>query len=83
MSANDVEFSHLVISLAQGVKLGLGEVTNPETEQAEKDLNMAKYSLGTLRMLKEKTRGNLNEDEQKLIEALLSEFAAKLDGSSS
>ena len=41
MSTN-VEFSHLVISLAQGVKLGLGEVTNPETEEAEKDINMAR-----------------------------------------
>ena len=78
MSTN-VEFSHLVISLAQGVKLGLGEVTNPETEEAEKDINMAKYSLGTLQMLKEKTLGNLNEDEQKLIDALLNEFASKLE----
>ena len=78
MSTN-VEFSHLVISLAQGVKLGLGEVTNPDTEAVEKDLNMAKYSLETLRMLKEKTRGNLNEDEQKLIDALLTEFASKFD----
>ncbi len=78
MSTN-VEFSHLVISLAQGVKLGLGEVENPETESVEKDLNMAKYSLETLRMLKEKTRGNLNEDEQKLIDALLTEFASKFD----
>ena len=80
MSAN-VEFSHLVISLAQGVKLGLGEVTNPETETVEEDHNMAKYSLETLRMLKEKTRGNLNEDEQKLIDALLTEFASKFETS--
>ena len=79
MSANDVEFSHLVISLAQGVKLGLGEVSGPETDEPQKNINMAKYSLGTLRMLKEKTEGNLNEDEQKLIDALLNEFAAKLD----
>ena len=81
MSAN-VEFSHLVISLAQGVKLGLGEVTNPDVETSEKDIDMANYSLGTLRMLKEKTRGNLNEDEQELIDALLNEFASKFDASS-
>ena len=54
-------------------------MTNPETEEAEKDINMAKYSLGTLQMLKEKTLGNLNEDEQKLIDALLNEFASKLE----
>ena len=79
MNANDVEFSHLVISLAQGVKVGLGEV--PETNEAQKNTNldMAKYSLGALRMLKEKTQGNLNEDEQKLIDALLNEFSSMLE----
>lgn len=82
MNANDVEFSHLVISLAQGVKVGLGEI--PETNEAQKDINldMAKYSLGALRMLKEKTQGNLNEDEQKLIDALLNEFSSMLEGAS-
>jgi len=82
MSADNVEFSHLVISLAQGVKVGLGEIVDPEATQSEKNIPMARYSLGTLRMLKKKTEGNLNEDEQELIDALLNEFSSKIEASS-
>ena len=39
MSDTGVEFSHFVISLAQGVMVGLGEVPDPETRQTQ--LNFA------------------------------------------
>ena len=66
--SEEVEFSHLVISLAQSIKEGLIE----GAEESSKA--MARYSLGTLRMLKTKTKGNLNQAEEKLMEALLEEF---------
>ena len=77
MSTETVEFSHLIISLAQSVKEGLGE------EGTEKPQNkpMAKYSLETLQMLKVKTQGNLTESELKLLEALLDEFSGKFEAS--
>ena len=69
MSINRVEFSHFIISLAQNIKEGLaaGEGT-PQKKMAE-------YSLGVLHMLSAKTEGNLTSDEQKLLQALLEEFA--------
>lgn len=66
MSVETVEFSHLVISLAQSIKESIGG------ESA--NIPMAQYSLGALHMLKSKTQGNLTEEEQKLIDALLEEF---------
>jgi hypothetical protein len=39
---------------------------------------MAQYSLGALQMLKNKTNGNLTEAEQKLLDALLSEFSEQV-----
>ena len=69
MSSNHVEFSHFIISLAQNVKEGLSK--GEETPQKK----MAEYSLGVLQMLNTKTEGNLNSDEQKLLQALLEEFA--------
>ena len=71
MSEEQVEFSHFIISLAQSVKEGFSENAQ-ESSQA-----MARYSLGTLRMLQSKTKGNLNEAEEKLMEALLNEFQKK------
>ena len=73
MSTESVEFSHLVISLAQSIKEGLGK-----EEQLHPNIPMAQYSLGALNMLKQKTSGNLTDAEQKLLEALLDEFSEQV-----
>ena len=38
----------------------------------ESDLEGARHTIGILEMLKEKTRGNLDEDEAKLVEGCIS-----------
>jgi hypothetical protein len=73
MSTESVEFSHLVISLAQSIKEGLGK-----EDELHPNIPMAQYSLGALQMLKNKTNGNLTEAEQKLLDALLSEFSEQV-----
>ena len=78
MSDTGVEFSHFVISLAQGVMVGLGEVPDPETRQTQLNLPMASHSLAVLQMLQEKTRSNLTDDEQKLLDALLKDLGEKI-----
>ena len=83
MSDAGVEFSHFVISLAQGVMVGLGEVPDPETRKTHLNLPMANHSLAVLQMLKIKTVGNLSADEQKLIDALLKDLTEKLEQVSS
>ena len=54
MSDTGVEFSHFVISLAQGVMVGLGEVPDPETRQTQLNLPMASHSLAVLQCSKKK-----------------------------
>ena len=78
MSDSDVEFSHFVISLAQGVMVGLGEVPDPETRQTTLNLPMANHSLAVLKMLKIKTENNLSADEHKLLDALLKDLTEKV-----
>ena len=75
MSIESVEFSHLVISLAQSITESLGS--------EGKNISMAQYSLGTLHMLKNKTKGNLTEEEIKLIDALLEEFSDQVPSKNS
>ncbi|MAA78392.1 MAG: hypothetical protein CL916_03965 [Deltaproteobacteria bacterium] len=70
MSIETVELSHLLISLAQSIKEGLGKEGDPHP-----NIPMAQYSLGMLHMVKHKTQGNRTQDEEKLLDALLQEFS--------
>ena len=83
MSEAGVEFSHFVISLAQGVMVGLGEVPDPETRQTQLNLPMARHSLAVLQMLSLKTVNNLTAEEQKLMDALLKDLSEKLEKANS
>lgn len=73
MSIETVELSHLLISLAQSIKEGLGK-----EGESHPDIPMAQYSLGMLHMVKHKTQGNRTEEEEKLLDALLQEFSEQV-----
>jgi len=67
----EVSFTSLVSFLATIALQHLGVIKNPLSKEVEKDLDLAKYSIDTLDMLKEKTKGNLTKDEESfLINAL-------------
>ncbi|MBI4767349.1 MAG: DUF1844 domain-containing protein [Deltaproteobacteria bacterium] len=67
----EVNFSTFIVSLSTEVLFHLGEFPHPVSGEKEKDLPLAKHAIDTLAMLKEKTQGNLNEEEQKLMEGML------------
>jgi hypothetical protein len=62
-----VEFSGFVVSLAQTTLMQLGEIPDPESGQSVRNIAQAKYSIDLIDLLVEKTRGNLTEDESRLI----------------
>jgi hypothetical protein len=70
-SLPEINFSTFVISLSTQALMHLGEMASPLSGQIEKDVPMAKQMIDILGMLREKTRGNLDEGEQKLIEEIL------------
>ena len=65
------DFSFFVSTLAMQVSIFLGEMPNPVTNQKEENLPQAKFIIDTLDMLKDKTRGNLNTEEDRLLENIL------------
>ena len=65
------DFQHLVSGFAAEVLMHLGLMTHPLTEKTEVNLPHAGYTLDLLEMLREKTRGNLTEEEQKYLTAAL------------
>lgn len=67
----EVNFSTFIVSMSTEVLFHLGEFPHPVSGEKKKDLVLAKHVIDTLSMLKEKTQGNLTEEEQKLMEGML------------
>lgn len=69
-----MDFSMLLFSIAGSVQVHLGLIPNPATGKAEVNLPVAKQTIALIEILQTKTRGNLTDDEAKLIEHMLYEL---------
>jgi hypothetical protein len=70
----EVSFSSLLFSLSSSALLHLGEIADPYTNQKKQDLALAKHTIDTMAMLKEKTKGNLTDEEKKFLESVLADL---------
>ena len=70
----EINFSNFVISLSSSVLFHFGDIPDPITNKAERDLAAAKQAIDILGMLQEKTKGNLDENEKNLIDGMLFEL---------
>jgi hypothetical protein len=66
-----IDFSTFVVSLASSALVHLGDAPSPESGNLERSLPQGKQIIDLLGLLQEKTRGNLTEDESRLLQALL------------
>jgi hypothetical protein len=73
----EINFSTFVISLSTQALMHLGEIANPLSGKSEIDVSVAKQMIDILGMLQEKTRGNLDAGEGRLIEDLLFDLRMK------
>ena len=73
----EINFSTFVISLSTQALMHLGEIANPLTGKIEPDRLVAKQMIDIIGMLREKTRGNLNSGEDRLIEDILFDLRMK------
>ena len=67
----EINFATFVVSLNASALLHLGAIEDPTTGQKDKNLPMAKQTIDILRMLEEKTAGNLSKDEENLLKSIL------------
>mgnify|MGYP000215208961 FL=1 len=63
----DALFVQLILQFQTSAMVGLGKLPNPITQKIEKDLEAAKLSIDMIDMIKAKTKGNLSDDEERLI----------------
>lgn len=67
----EINFINFIFSLSTSVLIQLGAIQDPITQKESKNLPLAKQTIDLLGMLKEKTKGNLTPEEDKLIEDVL------------
>ena len=70
----DLNFSTFVFSLGTSAMYHFGDFPDPVTKKAERNLEAAKQTIDILGILQDKTKGNLSDDEERLLESLLSEL---------
>jgi len=70
----DLNFSTFVFSLGTSAMYHFGDFPDPVTKKAERNLEAAKQTIDILGILQDKTKGNLSDDEERLLESLLYEL---------
>jgi hypothetical protein len=76
MEKDEIEeyFYQLVLGLQSSAWMLLGKIANPMTGEVERNLEGAKATIDTLRMLKEKSKGNLTKEEDQLLTGSISQL---------
>mgnify|MGYP006088575351 CR=1 FL=1 len=72
-----LDFSTFIMSLTSSAFYHLGDIADPETGKTETNLPAVQQTIDMLMMLREKTQGNLTEEEAKLLEQLVYELQMK------
>jgi len=73
----EVTFGAFLMSLSTEALIHLGEVPDPVAREQHRDLVSAQQVIDILGMLREKTRGNLEREEQALLDAILFDLRMK------
>jgi Domain of unknown function (DUF1844) len=74
---SELGFSTFILSLSTSALVHLGELPDPVTSEKGTNLQLAKQTIGVIELLKEKTKGNLTNEEEKLIDTVLYDIRLK------
>ena len=70
----ELNFLNYLSSLVFQAMIFLGEMPNPASNQVEKNLRQAKLLIDTIAILRDKTKGNLNKEEENMLNGALYEL---------
>jgi Domain of unknown function (DUF1844) len=65
-------FIEFIMMQAQNAAFMLGQIPHPQTGKAEVNLDVAQMLIDQLVMIQEKTKGNLNADEKRILAGAIS-----------
>lgn len=64
-------FIQLVLSLGQSAMIGMGKSPNPFTGKVQIEMEEASHNIELLAAIKERTKGNLSQQEQSIMDQTL------------
>ena len=67
----EINFMTFIMSLNASAMVHLGIIEDPATGQKTKNLALGKQTIDILGMLEEKTKGNLDKDEENMLKHML------------
>ncbi len=67
-SQHEIDFSSFILSLSTSALIQLGKISDPHTKQPAKNLEAAKQTIDILVIIQEKTKGNLTDQEQSIMD---------------
>ncbi len=70
----DIHFFTLVTSLQAAAWQQLGKIASPITGQVERNLPQAQLTIDMLNMIAEKSKGNLTDEETRMVSGILYEL---------
>ena len=80
-SSNDTDkahetflFQHLIVMFQTLALQQMGKLTSPITGKVERDLHQAKITVDMLGMIQNRTEGNLEENEKKILDTVMMEL---------
>jgi hypothetical protein len=73
----ELTFATFLLSLSTSAIVSLGELPDPLKNEQCVNLSLAKQTISIIEILKEKTKGNLDDDEDRLIEGILYDLRLK------
>ncbi|HVN97010.1 MAG TPA: DUF1844 domain-containing protein [Syntrophorhabdaceae bacterium] len=72
-----IDFSTFLLSLSTSALVSLGELPDPLRNEKSVNLALAKQTIHVIEMLQDKTKGNLIDEEERLIEGILYDLRMK------
>ncbi len=70
----DIDFPNFILSLSTTAMYHFGDFPDPATGETRRNLAAAKQTIDILGLLREKTEGNLKDEEKQLLEGILFEL---------
>ena len=76
-SGKAIDFTTVLLGFASSALIHMGVQANPDSGALVQDAALARKVLDVLALLREKTRGNLTQEEERFFDSLLTDLRLK------
>lgn len=74
MISEDQLFTQLLYIFYSSAMVTMGKLKNPATDQIERNMDQAKQSIDILELIRSKTKNNLNDQQARMLDGLLTDL---------